>query len=142
MNGRWRVRISHHHNFAQDLLNVWVGLKEDDGQIRMIRAIDREGGVTLGDPIDAYAEVTEPSFTVSRELAERIFEVLTPIMLGTDPANIMQMVGSLRRERDQANMRFDKLLEVLSRLGHNTSALTGATVPGGVHPLPKDARQS
>lgn len=136
----WRVRVDHHWNFALDQVNVWIAQRNELGEVRMVEAIhfDQETGVPfsmkVGDPIDTYQE-TPPTFTVGRELAAALFDALAPMMIGTDSANVLQTVANLRRERDDANRRFDEMLKALSNMN------ACATTPGGVHPLPKDARQ-
>lgn len=140
----WRVRVDHHHNFAADLLNIWVGQRNDLGEVRMVQAIHMDKSIdpnditiVLSDPVPPGVAVeTPPTFTVSHELASALFDALTPVMLGTDSANVLGLVANLRRERDDANRRFDEMLKALSNMN------ACATAPGGVHPLPKDARQS
>ena len=133
----WRVRVEYHHNFALDQLNVWIGQRNDLGEISMVEEAHLTPGVapgmviTMSEPIMNYGEPTAPTVTISRELAEALFEALTPVMIGTDSANILEKVRELRRERDEANARFNKLLDAMSRTGPATAS---ATAPRGSHP--------
>jgi hypothetical protein len=133
----WRVRVEHHHNFAADQVNVWIAQRDGFGAVQMVQAIHMDKEVTypedvmlvLGDPIDT-ASMTKPTFTISHELAQAVFDALAPVMIGTDSANVLQTVANLRRERDDANRRFDKLLDAMSNLaiaGDGASAIRALT---------------
>jgi hypothetical protein len=130
MGEQWRVKVEHHYNFAADQVNVWIGQRNDLGDVRMVQAIHMDKEVSypkdvmfvLGDPINTY-QATEPTFAIPRELVQALFEALVPVMVGTDSANILGLIRELRRERDDANRRLDALISGIGRLG-------GATAPG------------
>ena len=132
--GGWQFRAYGDTQFHRDEIRIFLGRRVDGG-FQVASEAKFEFGETF-DPMVAQVDDPQPFLVVPTEAAEAMFNALAIQLLGRDGATLLQDNRRLRCELEEERKRVDNLI---AGIGKGVGA-TGATAPGGTHPLPKDAR--